>query len=970
MIDLSLLQDFITEAGEHLEELEASLLKLETDPDNKEILNDIFRSMHTIKGSAEFIGTQKISTLSHKLENLLEMLRHGDKELNGEIIDILIKAKDRLSTLVDDLVRSQAEETKIDDLIEEVTNISNGKVNVEEKSVNECAVEDPCNVSQTQPDNIVEHLEEILREPGDDNDITHDTQTGADKEPALKAICEEINEEEYDEELFDIFIAQLKENLSQLRSSIWSADGVENKTEMLKTCLGCIESLQSSANYMGYENLVAFYDDWCVRITQTLEDLASGNEVLIGFMEENVKKVLGVFPQLAETELLDFNNKGTDASNEKGPLEEKPEVNSTDESISFKVDEGSDAKDREMDAAYADQEKAPPLTETSDHIEKGESEETGKDLQLRDALSTAFDAFMQPEPAAVEKSLQNEIEEMLFTQGDEAHKIAGAHDVGDETDLKPVITSETSKGEIKEGLFSNGEGITDSSESYTLQSDMEMPSSGGLESNRAAGEIKNGLHETQQHQADLPKSERRPVKEQAFPETHAKSIQRSIRVDAKKIDNLMNQVGELVVSRAWFSQLHNELRELQQYLKESYKMNKGEVKKIQDLAFRLSEATVSLGRVSSELQGDVMKIRMLPISQLFNRYPRLVRDLVHNTSKDVNLEIKGEDTELDKMIIEQISDPLIHIIRNSVDHGIETVEVRKTRGKLTSGKLTLEAYHESNHVVIEVSDDGQGIDPDRIKATAMEKRFCSKAELNQMTNREVLKLIMKPGFSTATKVTSTSGRGVGMDVVKRNIESLNGTIDIESKVGEGTRFRIKIPLTLAIIPALLVQVGTEIYTIPLANVEETIRINESESSFIEGVEIIRLRNCTLPLIRLSKEFGLVSEAVDPDRAFVVIVSTGTRRVGLVVDELRGQAEVVIKPLVDYLQEKSGFSGATIIGDGRISLILDIYELVELSIGKQLNTIVNPDLIEIAGYNPSWISDVKAGTDHHTEHSIH
>ena len=940
MIDLSLLQDFINEAGEHLEELEASLLKLETDPDNKEILNDIFRSMHTIKGSAEFIGTQKISTLSHKLENLLEMLRHGDKELNGEIIDILIKAKDRLTALVDDLVRNEAEETKIDDLIEEVTNIANGKVNVEEKTANECAVEDLCNVPPAQSDNIVEHLEEILREPGDDNDITHATQKSADKEPAIKAICEEINEEEYDEELFDIFIEQLKENLSKLRSSIWSVDGVENKTEMLKTCLGCIESLQSSANYMGYEKLVAFYDDWCVCITQALKDLASGNEVLIGFMEENVKKVLRIFPQLTETELLDFNNKGTDASNKKGSLEEKPEVNSTDESISFKVHEGSGAKDREMDAAYADQAKAPPLTDTSDHIEKGESKETGKDLQLRDALSTAFDAFMQPEPAAVEKSPKNEIEEMLFTQGDEAYKIADAHDDGDETDLKPVITSETSKGEmVEEGLFSNGEEIADSSESNTLQ-------------------------------ADLPKSESRPADEQAFSETHAKSIQRSIRVDAKKIDNLMNQVGELVVSRAWFSQLHNELRELQQYLKESYKMNKSEVKKIKGLAFRLSEATVSLGRVASELQGDVIKIRMLPISQLFNRYPRLVRDLVHNTSKDVNLEIKGEDTELDKMIIEQISDPLIHIIRNSVDHGIETVEVRKTLGKSASGKLTLEAYHESNHVVIEVSDDGQGIDPDRIKATAMEKRFCSKAELNQMTNREVLKLIMKPGFSTATKVTNTSGRGVGMDVVKRNIENLNGTIDIDSKVGEGTRFRIKIPLTLAIIPALLVQVGTEIYTIPLANVEETIRINESESSFIEGVEIIQLRDRTLPLIRLSKEFGIASESVDPDRAFVVIVSTGTRRVGLVVDELRGQAEVVIKPLVDYLQEKSGFSGATIIGDGRISLILDIYELVELSIGKQLNTIVNPDLIEIAGYNPSWISDAKAGTEHDPEHSIH
>jgi len=958
MIDLSLLQDFITEAGEHLEEFEASLLKLETDPDNKEILNDIFRSMHTIKGSSEFIGTEKISSLSHKLESLLETIRHGDKEFNEEIIDVLIKAKDRLATLVDDLVRSQAEETKISDLIEEITNISNGKQNIEEKSANECTAEDLGNVSSAQPDQIVEHLEDVLRKPGDDNGAALDTQTGADKEASLKAICEEINEEEYDKELFDIFIEQLKENLSKLRSSIWSVDGVENKSEMFRNCMGYIESLQSSANYMGYENLVAFYNDWQESITQGLEDLSSGNEVLIGFMEENVKKVLEVFPQLAETESLDLSNKGINTSNKKGFLGEKPEANRTDESILFKVNESSGTKDRKMGIADSNQKQAPSLTEAGDHGGKVESEETDKDLQLRDELSTAFDAFMQPEPTAVEESLQDEIEEMLFTQGDGANKIAGAHHVGNENDLKPVMAYETLDGEVEEGLFSDSEGAMDSSDPHALPSSLTYR------------KIKDGLGETEEYQSYGLKSEEHPVKEEAFPEAHAKSIQRNIRVDAKKIDNLMNQVGELVVSRAWFSQLHNELRELQQYLKESYKMSKGEVKKINSLAFRLSEATVSLGRVASELQGDVMKIRMLPISQLFNRYPRLVRDLVHNTSKEVKLEIKGEDTELDKMIIEQISDPLIHIIRNSVDHGIETVEERKNFGKPASGKLTLEAYHESNHVVIEVSDDGKGIDPEFIKTTALEKNFCSKAELNQMTNREVLELIVKPGFSTAAKVTNTSGRGVGMDVVKRNIEKLNGTIDIDSVVGEGTRFRIKIPLTLAIIPALLVRVGTEIYTIPLSNVEETIRINESESSFIEGVEVIRLRDRTLPLVRLSREFGTAPEALDPDRVFVVIVSTGTRRVGLVVDELKGQAEVVIKPLVDYLQEKSGFSGATIIGDGRISLILDIFELVELSIGKQLNTIVNPDLIEIAGYNPSWISDAKAETSHHPEHSIH
>jgi two-component system chemotaxis sensor kinase CheA len=358
------------------------------------------------------------------------------------------------------------------------------------------------------------------------------------------------------------------------------------------------------------------------------------------------------------------------------------------------------------------------------------------------------------------------------------------------------------------------------------------------------------------------------------------------------------------------------------------------MKQVKGLTFRLSEATVALGRVANELQEGVMKVRMLPIAQLFNRYPRLVFDLVRDGRKKVHLDIKGEETELDKMVIEAISDPLIHIIRNAVDHGIETAAERKKRGKPESGTICLEAYHEGNHVVIEITDDGQGLDIDRIKAKAIAGEFASADELERMSRKELTSLIMQPGFSTAAAVTHTSGRGVGMDVVKKNIEKLNGTIEIDSKLGIETRFRIKIPLTLAIIPALLVQVRGELFTIPLSTVEETIRISPEDLSTIEGVEVMQLRESTLPLVRLADLFNMPTDPAGDGRAFVVVVSTGMKRVGLVVDVLLGQEEVVIKPLEDYLQEKSGFSGATILGDGRISLILDIYELVNLSIDRQ------------------------------------
>ena len=349
---------------------------------------------------------------------------------------------------------------------------------------------------------------------------------------------------------------------------------------------------------------------------------------------------------------------------------------------------------------------------------------------------------------------------------------------------------------------------------------------------------------------------------------------------------------------------------------------------------RLSEAISGLGRTTNELQEGVMKMRMLPVSHLFNRYPRLVHDLTSNIDKNVNLVLRGEDTELDRMIVEELSDPLIHIIRNAIDHGIETTEERLESGKHVEGTLILEAYHESNHIVIEVVDDGRGLDPEKIRQKVISRGIYTQAEAERLSERELSNLILLPGFSTADKITGTSGRGVGMDVVKKNIEKLNGTLDIGSRVGKGTRMRMKIPLTLAIIHALMVRVGKDIFTIPLANVDETVSIKAEDTSLVEGVEVIHLRGETLPSFRLSTLFKVAGDE-DSEKSFVVIVNTDGQRVGFVIDELHGQEEVVIKPLEDYVQERSGFSGATIVGDGRISLILDIYELVKMTTRLQI-----------------------------------
>ncbi len=377
------------------------------------------------------------------------------------------------------------------------------------------------------------------------------------------------------------------------------------------------------------------------------------------------------------------------------------------------------------------------------------------------------------------------------------------------------------------------------------------------------------------------------------------------------------------------------MQTLQHDLKQNLKLDTREMRQFTGMTTRLSETTTLFEKVINELQGEVMKVRMLPISQLFNRYPRLVYDLVRNTGKQVKLEIEGAETELDKMVIEEISDPLIHIIRNAVDHGIETTDERRRKGKPETGTIKLKAYHEGNHVIIEIIDDGRGLDLELIKRKALAGNFVKAADLEQMSTQEITGLIMKPGFSTAAKVTHISGRGVGMDVVRKNIEKLNGTIEIDTTPGVEMHFRIKIPLTLAIIPALRVRVGDELFTIPLSTVEETLKTSWDQVFTIEGAEVLSFRESTLPLIRMGELFNLEKAADDrPDQAYIVVVSTGMKRMGLVVNELMGQENVVIKPLEDYIQEKSGFSGATILGDGRISLILDVYELINLAISQR------------------------------------
>lgn len=448
-----------------------------------------------------------------------------------------------------------------------------------------------------------------------------------------------------------------------------------------------------------------------------------------------------------------------------------------------------------------------------------------------------------------------------------------------------------------------------------------------------------------------------------------------LRVDSRRIDLLMNLVSETVITKASFNQLAATLGEellrfqtaestlkssIHQLFEQfpSYLEQLQEGKSVKDvrasilgefgglenifdtddselksITSKLRSSTQNLGRIASELQEGVMKIRMVPINQIFSRFPRVVRDLQRDLNKKVELMIEGEDTELDKSVVEDLLDPIMHCVRNSVDHGIETPAERKASGKSESGTVILKASNEGNLIVIEIADDGAGIDTDRVKQKAIERGLVHPDK--QLTEAEAQQLIFLPGFSTADKITNVSGRGVGLDVVKTMIDKLNGTVTVSSQKGQGTTFSIRLPLTLAIIQGLLVRVGKEIYSIPIVSVIESQRILQKDIKTIDSYEVLNVRNEVISVLRLSRLFG-IHESHEDEYCNIVIVGSKDKKVGIMVDSLVGEEDVVIKPLRDQFTNSPGIAGASILGDGSVSLIIDVSQLLDLSVKQDID----------------------------------
>lgn len=402
------------------------------------------------------------------------------------------------------------------------------------------------------------------------------------------------------------------------------------------------------------------------------------------------------------------------------------------------------------------------------------------------------------------------------------------------------------------------------------------------------------------------------VAEKSADQLSLRSVMNTVRVDIRKLDHLMNAVGELGIVRGALARAVEKMRDIPE---------------LHALTGELRRIHRSFERSLIDVQDDVLDVRMVPLGHFFNKLGRIVRQVARENVKEVRMVVSGSETEVDKLIAEELADPLMHIVRNAIDHGIESPSERESRGKPIAGTLAINAYQKGNHVVVEVQDDGRGIDPKKIKQSAITKGVLPKESLDEMTTGELLNVIFLPGLSTAETVTDISGRGIGMDVVKTNLARLGGMIDLQSEVGVGTKFTITLPITLAIISALVVEIAGRTFAIPLSTIQEAIKLNPRAIRTMEGREILTLRGTTLPICRLAERFGFQRDTLS-DRQFVVVVVHGSRRLGFVVDKLRGQQDIVIKSLARSLQGTRGVAGATDLGDQRLVLVLDAPTLLD------------------------------------------
>ncbi|MFC4677697.1 chemotaxis protein CheA [Desulfovibrio legallii] len=959
--DPELFADFIAEAKEHLETIEPNLLELEKSPDNLALLNEIFRPMHSLKGASGFLGLNRINQMAHKSENILDALRKGSMVVTPAIMDVILAATDALRQMIDNLEASNAEgDVAIEPIMAQIDAIMAGDA-PETAPVAQAPEPSVQAVQEPQPD-------PAPAAPAEPSPTAEAASTSAAADHGEQLRNQGLSGKEwvatlpakpvyaltaFGEGHLKDFIDESSEIIENLNNGLLELEeNPTGKTDLVNDLFRFFHNMKGNSGIIGYNELNALTHeaetllnnvrqgkitpsheliDLLLLVVDMMEALVQKIDVSSGqvtpFETEPVVRQLQAAlaggPVALPDELLTAQGNGQ-ADPEAPPAEEpEPAAQEADHPVEVVsptiIPVGSEGDDAEAFRVTVRQQM---------EIIHAALETLKKDGTHKDSIDAIYRCLVAVKNACGFMGLTDIKVYAERTAGIVDQGRTSGIDFGLMVDLlsqEVAIINDMVDKALAEGKAVHVD-APEEPETPPVSPAAAKPAAAAT-APQAADPTPSAPKPVAPRPAASPAPKPAAAKPGApagkagapgVPEHKSSS---TIRVDHERLDHLMNLIGELIINRNRYTLIARSLED------------SGHDVDISQVAQSLSETTYAMARISDDLQDTIMKVRMVPVSSVFSRFPRLVRDLSRKSGKEVDLVMEGEETELDKSVVEVIGDPLVHLIRNSVDHGIEPEEERVAAGKPPHGKVTLRAFHKGNSVAIEIEDDGKGIDPAKMREVAVHKGLMSAEEAAQLDDREAIELIFAPGFSSAEKITDISGRGVGMDVVRTNIKNLKGSVSTHSEVGKGTRFTLSLPLTLAIIDALMVNVSGQMYAIPLDAVSETTKIEAVRLTDVKGRKAVTLRGEVLGVVELAEMLGLPRTDPLPEVLAVVVIHDNDRRLGLVVDRLLERQEIVIKPLGAYLGDLKGISGATIMGDGSVILILDPHEVYLMATSK-------------------------------------
>jgi len=833
--DTDIILEFIAESLEHLEGIDQQLMEYENNPENTELINSIFRTIHSIKGGSGFLQFDDINQLSHRMETLLDQLRKKERNLSQETMDLLLQCCDMLKLLVEEI------NMQLDNEIDLAVARDNGTLSA-----------------------IHETLDRLL-----DNDVREQEPSFKDNPAPPKAAPMQPASTGYTvtQKLLEEFQVEAGEHLESCEHGLIRLSKKPDDIEAINAVFRDMHSVKGTSSYLGFTDIckLAHTAESMLEIIRRRDAvMVSDDELDLLFEALDLLKEMVAEPGTPSEKAHVFAEK---IEKKKNNLEKDGDSSSEKAAALPTIDPLAiflDAAEQHISA----------LKESVAENKDGKDKDGKVDIMFRAVHSLKSSArYMGFEQV---ETLSASLEAILDSVRNK------------ELELEPAIfhlVADTVK-DIEKALADIESNETPSP---------PVP-------NRKAPDT------TSETQAPTPSAGQQAVS----PKT--------MRVNQALLDTFMNLVGELIVTRNAFSHIERKLEIGDQEKDEAVK--------------ELRSASLSVARISEEMQRTVMEMRMVPIRNVFQKFPRMVRDITKKNGKQVQIILQGEDTEIDKGIAEDLADPLVHIIRNAVDHGVETPDERKRAGKAEKATIILRAAHEGNFIIVEVLDDGRGINTEAVLDKAIEKGLTDREHADSLTHEDICSFIFHPGFSTAQTITDISGRGVGMDVVMTNLKKLKGNVQVTSERGQGTRVRLEVPLTLALVDALLLQVADQTFAMPLEAVAETVKVQPSGLKSLMNKKAVTLRGEVVPVAELAGLIGIDHEQKNTESELtLIILKQGGSRIGVIVDRIQRKEEIVVKPLADYLAAIPGLAGASILGDGRSILILEPAELIAMAFGK-------------------------------------